>query len=51
VDYDNSNRQAVYSGPFEANFFTTTSDGKIIVLANLNPEGNKLPDLYLVGIR
>jgi len=51
VDYDNSNRLAVYSGPFEAKFFTTTSDGKIIILANLNPEANKLPDLYLVGIR
>ncbi|MBI5126906.1 PEGA domain-containing protein [Candidatus Roizmanbacteria bacterium] len=51
ADYDNANRQTVYSGPFEANFFTPTSDGKIIVLANLNPEANKLPDLYLVGIR
>lgn len=51
ADYDNENRQTIYSGPFEANFFTPTSDGKIIVLANLNPEANKLPDLYLVGIR
>jgi len=51
VDYDNNNRQAVYSGPFGAKFFTTTSDGNIIILANLNPEANKLPDLYLVGIR
>ena len=51
VDYDNENKQTVYSGPFESNFFTTTSDGKIIVLVNLNPEANKLPDLYLVGIR
>lgn len=51
VDYDNENKQTVYSGPFEANFFTTSSDGKIIILANLNPEANKLPDLYLVGIR
>jgi len=51
VDYDNLNKQTVYSGPFQANFFDITSDGKIIVLANLNPEANKLPDLYLVGIR
>jgi len=51
VDYDNENKQTVYSGPFEANFFITSSDGKIIILANLNPEANKLPDLYLVGIR
>ena len=51
ADYDNTNRQPVYSGPFEAKFFTTSSDGKILILANLNPEANKLPDLYLVGIR
>lgn len=51
IDYDNENKQTVYSGPFEANFFTTSSDGKIIILANLNPQANQLPDLYLVGIR
>lgn len=51
VDYDNENKQTVYSGPFEANFFITSSDGKIIILANLNPQANELPDLYLVGIR
>ncbi len=51
IDYDDENKQAVYSGPFENSFFTSTSDGKIIVLSNLNPETNKLPDLYLVGIR
>lgn len=51
VDYDNTNRQAVYSGPFLADFFSTTSDGQIVILATLNPEANKLPDLYLVGIR
>jgi len=51
IDYDNENKQTIYSGPFEANFFTSTTDGKIIVLTNLNPETNKLPDLYLVGIK
>lgn len=51
IDYDNENKQPVYSGPFEPNFFTSSSDGKILILANLNPEANKLPDLYLVGIR
>lgn len=51
VDYDNTNLQAVYSGPFIPDFFSTTSDGQIVILANLNPEANKLPDLYLVGIR
>lgn len=49
--YDGVNKQTVYSGPFESSFFTTTVDGKIVVLINLNPDINKLPDLYLVGIR
>lgn len=51
IDYDNTNRQTIYSGPFENYFFSTTTDGKIVILANLNPEANKLPDLYLVGIK
>jgi hypothetical protein len=51
IDYDNQNKQTVYSGPFENSFFASTGDGKIVVLTNLNPEANKLPDLYLVGIR
>ena len=51
VDYDGTNEQTVYSGPFENNFFGSTNDGKIIVLINLNSQVNELPDLYLVGIR
>lgn len=51
VDYDNTNIQTIYSGPYEGKFFTTTDDGKIITLSNLNPEVNKWPDLYLVGTR
>lgn len=51
VDYDGTNRQSVYSGPLESSFFTTTSDGTLIILANLNPEVNKFPDVYAVGIR
>ena len=51
VDYDNSNKKTVYSGPYESGFFTTTLDGRIITLSNLNPEVNERPDLYLVGTR
>jgi hypothetical protein len=51
IDYDDSNKQTIYSGPFESSFFNPTSDGKIIVLINLNSQVNELPDLYLVGIR
>ncbi len=51
IDYDNTNKQTIYSGPFEKTFFNSTSDGKIVVLINLNSQVNELPDLYLVGIR
>lgn len=51
IDYDNTNKQTIYSGPFESTFFNPTSDGKIVVLINLNSQVNELPDLYLVGIR
>lgn len=51
VDYDDTNKQTIYSGPFESFFFNPTNDGKIIVLINLNSQVNELPDLYLVGIR
>ena len=49
--YDGSNRQTVYSGPFDYKFYSVNSDGKLLILANLNPKSNKLPDLYVVGIR
>ncbi|MFA5137051.1 MAG: PEGA domain-containing protein [Patescibacteria group bacterium] len=51
IEYDNTNRQAVYSGPHELDFLDITSDGKLLILANLNPQTNKSPDLYVVGIR
>ena len=51
IDFDNLNKQTVYSGSFENNFYKVASDGKILILTNLNPEANRLPDLYAVGIR
>ncbi|MDO8497830.1 MAG: PEGA domain-containing protein [bacterium] len=51
MDYDSSNKQTLYSGPFVDTFFSVTNEGKIAVLTNLNPEINKWPDLYLVGIK
>ncbi len=51
MEYDNTNRQTVYSGPHEQNFVDITSDGKLLILANLNPQSNKAPDVYSVGIR
>jgi len=51
VDYDGTNKQTVYSGPFESLFFKVNSDSRLIILTNLNPETNPLPDLYAVGIK
>ncbi len=49
--YDGENEQIVYSGPLESDFFAVNSNGRLVILANLNPQSNKFPDLYLVGIR
>ncbi len=51
VDYDGSNKRTVYSGPFEHGFFDATTNEKLFVLTNLNPQYNKYADLYEVGIR
>ena len=51
IDYDNLNKQTVFSGAFDESFFKVRSDGKILILTNLNPDANKFPDLYAVGIR
>ena len=51
IDYDATNRQTVYSGPYDAKFLGVADDGKLLILANLNPQANKLPDLYSVGIK
>ena len=49
--YDGQNKQTVYSGPIERAFFGVSSDGRLLILANLNPISNRLPDIYSVGIR
>lgn len=51
VDYDGENKQTVYSGPFDPDFLAVTPDGKLLILANLNPQTNKLPDIYAVGVK
>ncbi len=51
MDYDGTNKQTIYSGPFDSSFFKVSTDGRIMVLTNLNPAANQLPDLYAVGIR
>lgn len=51
IDYDGTHKQVVYSGPFEKDFLAVTQEGKLLILANLNPQKNNLPDVYAVGIR
>lgn len=51
VEFDDTSRQIVYSGPHDGSFYDVTSDGKLLILANLNPQFNKTPDIYAVGIK
>ncbi|HLL60561.1 MAG TPA: PEGA domain-containing protein [Candidatus Nitrosocosmicus sp.] len=51
IDYDGNTRQTVYSGPFDKNFLGVSSEGNLLILANLNPGENQYPDVYTVGIR
>lgn len=51
IEYDGKNRTVVYSGPFEQSLFGTTSDGRVLILTNLNPKRNSLPDLYAISIK
>lgn len=51
IEFDNTSKQIIYSGPHEGSFFDVTSDGKLLILANLNPQFNKTPDIYAVGIK
>lgn len=50
ADFDGLNKQKVYSGPFDTLFFAMVSDGRLLILTNLNPELNVYGDLYAIGI-
>lgn len=51
MSYDGTNKQSIYSGPYETSFFALNSDWKLLVLANLNPQNNAFGDIYEIGIR
>lgn len=51
MDYDGMNKQKLYSGPYNKDFFAVTPDGRVLVLANFNPALNESFDLYAMGIR
>jgi hypothetical protein len=50
-DYDGSNKRTLYSASFEKGFFIITTDGKLFILTNLNPQNNTFGDLYEIGIQ
>jgi len=50
-DYDGENKQVVYSGPYEKDFFLVSLRGNLILLINFNPENNPAPDVYEVEIK
>ncbi len=49
--YDGEAHQNVYSGPIQQDYYAVTTDGRVLILANLNPLSNKFPDVYQVSIR
>lgn len=51
IEFDDTSKQIIYSGPHEGAYFDVTTDGKLLILANLNPQFNKTPDIYAVGIK
>ena len=51
MQYDGDNKQTVYAGPFNQEFFAISPDWNLIVIINLNPNNNQFGDLYSVGIK
>ncbi len=51
ADYDGTNEQKIYSGPFAKDFLEISNDGRLIILTTLNPAQNASRDLYAIGIR
>ena len=51
IQYDGSNKEIVYAGPYDRAFFGISPDWNLIVVINLNPKLNEYGDLYSVGIR
>ncbi|PIZ65989.1 hypothetical protein CO051_02760 [Candidatus Roizmanbacteria bacterium CG_4_9_14_0_2_um_filter_39_13] len=51
LQYDGSNKETVYAGPFDRSFFGISPDWNLMVIINLNPQNNEYGDLYSVGIR
>ena len=51
MQYDGENKEVVYAGPFNPEYFGISPDWNLMVVINLNPQNNEYGDLYSVGIR
>ncbi len=51
MQYDGDNKETVYAGPFQKDFFMIAPDWNLLVVINLNPQVNSVGDLYSVGIK
>ncbi|HKZ35290.1 MAG TPA: PEGA domain-containing protein [Patescibacteria group bacterium] len=52
AEYDGTNRQTVYAGPFAQNFAFPWPDGsRLLILASLNGGGNLPPNLYSINLK
>ncbi len=51
IRYDGENKETVYAGPFQNDFFGISPDWNLLVLINLNPQNNTYGDVYSVGIK
>lgn len=52
MEYDGSNRLALYAGPFENGFvFPHVSGRQLIIMTTFNPASSPMPSLYTLNIR
>ena len=52
AEYDNTNHQTVYAGPFTKSFAYPWPNGnRLIILASLNGGSNLTPNLYSINLK
>lgn len=52
LEYDNQNHTTIYPGPMTPNFVLPYPSGKqLLILTNLTPTTNSLPNLYAISLR
>lgn len=52
IEYDGTNKQALYGGPFEDSYLFPHADGsKLIILTNYNKSRGTTPNLYAINLK